>query len=265
MADMAHRSQVDRAWAKLKEWTSDTIIPITYINCAADLKAFVGENEGSICTSSNAKKIITWALERGDKLFFFPDQHLGRNTCFFDLGISLDQMVVYHPQKKDGGLTADQIKKAKIILWYGHCSVHQGFKTEHINFLRTNSPETKIIVHPECSFEVVRDADLFGSTSFIVNHLEKAAPGSSFAIGTEVNLVNRLKKRLPHLHIQSLSPYQCLCTTMYRVRPRWLLNSLRSIQQNKPINQVKVGPEITHQALKALDTMMNLSFTQKAD
>jgi quinolinate synthase len=255
MADMANEFEIDKAWEFISSATDEKVVPITYINCAATLKAFVGKNNGSICTSSNAEKIITWALTQGEKLLFFPDQHLGRNTCF-KLGIGLDEMVVYDPTKKNGGLTREQIQNAKVILWYGYCSVHQGFKIEQIDQWRKKSPETTIIVHPECNFEVTQAADMAGSTSYIINQIKKAAPGSKFAVGTEINLVNRLAKDYPELEINSLSAYQCLCTTMYRVRPRWLLESLRAIKRGTPINVIEVSPEITKFSLKALNQML---------
>ncbi|MGE3610344.1 MAG: quinolinate synthase NadA [Bacteriovoracaceae bacterium] len=258
MADMANRREIDQAWKYLTECTSEKIIPITYINCSAALKSFVGEHNGSICTSSNAEKIITWGLSQGEKLLFFPDQHLGRNTCY-KLGIKLDEMVVYDPRQRFGGLTPEQIQKAKVILWYGFCSVHQGFTHEHIKMWRQKDPQRKLIVHPECSFDVVQGADLAGSTSYIINQIKAAPAGSKFAVGTEINLVNRLAKQYPHLDITSLSPYQCLCTTMYRVRPRWLLESFRAIERGAPINIIKVDEITKKYALKALDQMLLIS------
>ncbi|MCB9094357.1 MAG: quinolinate synthase NadA [Halobacteriovoraceae bacterium] len=257
MADMANKNEIDKAWNFLTTHTQDKIVPITYINCTADLKAFVGNHDGSICTSSNAKKVISWALEKGEKLLFFPDQHLGRNTCF-ELGIALEDMVVYNPMMKDGGLTPEQVKKAKVILWYGYCSVHQGFNKEQIQAIKKSSPETTIIVHPECSFDVFHNADMAGSTSFIIDTIKKAPAGSKFAVGTEINLVNRLAQEFPDKSITSLSPYQCLCTTMYRIRPRWLLESLRCIKKNSPLNVIKVDPETTRLSLKALDNMFKI-------
>lgn len=257
MADMANRKEIDRAWERIGRVTDDKIIPITYINCAALLKDFVGANDGAICTSSNAKKVITWALDQGEKLLFFPDQHLGRNTCF-DLGIGLDEMVVYNPNMQHGGLTDEQIKNAKVILWYGYCSVHQGFNKEQVLKIKKDSPETTVIVHPECSFDVVQAADMNGSTSFIINTIKDAPAGSSWAVGTEINLVNRLAQEYPHLNITSLSPYQCLCTTMYRVRPRWLLESFRSIKRDKPINIIQVPESVKENSLKALDRMLKI-------
>jgi quinolinate synthase len=258
MADMAGRRDIDQSWKYLTTSTSEKIIPITYINCAATLKSFVGENGGSICTSSNAEKIITWAFSQGQKLLFFPDQHLGRNTCF-KLGVPLEEMVVYDPRKLHGGLTPEQIQKAKVILWYGYCSVHQGFNFSHIKMWREKEPDRILIVHPECSFDVVQGADLAGSTSFIINTIKAAKVGTKFAIGTEINLVNRLAKTYPHLDITSLSPYQCLCTTMYRVRPRWLLESLRSIKRGSPQNIISVDENTKVMALKALDQMLRIN------
>ena len=258
MADMANRIEIDRCWSNLTKATNDKIIPITYINCDAQLKDFVGAHDGSICTSSNAKKVITWALDQGEKLLFFPDQHLGRNTCF-DLGIPLEDMIIYNPNLQHGGVTAEQIQKAKVILWYGYCSVHQGFNASQVEQIKTNSPDTTVIVHPECSFEVVQAADMKGSTAFIIEEIEKAPSGSKWAVGTEINLVNRLAARFPDKEIVSLSPYQCLCTTMYRVRPRWLLESFRAIKRNEPINIISVPESIKENALKALDRMLKIS------
>ncbi len=258
MADMANRREIDLAWKHLTAVTAEKIVPITYINCTAALKSFVGEHGGSICTSSNAEKVITWGLSQGEKLLFFPDQHLGRNTCV-KLGIPLKDMVVYDPRRLHGGLTPEQIRDAKVILWYGFCSVHQGFTKDHITQWRKKDPERILIVHPECSFDVVQGADLAGSTSYIINQIRAAKPGTKFAVGTEINLVNRLAKLYPHLDIVSLSPYQCLCTTMYRVRPRWLLESFRSIERGAPINVITVDAETKRFALKALDQMLAIS------
>ena len=258
MADMATRHEVNKAWKVLTESTNKKIIPITYINCSADLKSFVGENRGSICTSSNAKKIISWALENGEKLLFFPDQHLGRNTCF-ELGIPLHEMVIYNPHLTNGGLTKKQIENAKIILWYGYCSVHQGFTKNHIDNIRKNCADTKIIVHPECTFDVVQASDLSGSTSYIINQIEQAPAGSKFAVGTEISLVNRLAKQHQDKKIISLSPYQCICSTMYRVRPRWLLESFRQIEAGNPINIIKVPENIKKFSNIALNQMLKIS------
>lgn len=257
MADMAKRKDIDRAWSYLTASTSEKIIPVTYINCAATLKAFVGDHGGSICTSSNAKEVVKWALNEGDKLLFFPDQHLGRNTCY-TLGIPLDQMVIYDPRLQNGGLTPDAIHKAKIILWYGLCSVHQGFTKEQIMHIKKTAPQMEVIVHPECTFEVVMNADDFGSTSYIIEKIAKAKSGSAFAVGTEINLVNRLQQWHPDKKIISLSPYQCLCTTMYRIRPRWLLASFNAIKKQQPINVITVSEEIKESSMKALARMLSI-------
>lgn len=260
MADMANSTDIEKAWVYFQDCLSEKnqIVPITYINCDAKLKAFVGRHGGTICTSSNAKKMIEWAFTQGEKLLFFPDQHLGRNTCF-DLGIPLEQMVVYYPNKKNGGLTPEQIQRAKVILWHGFCSVHQGFTIEQIQSLRKNSPETKIIVHPECNFEVHRAADFSGSTSALIKYIEQSKPGDKIAVATEINLVNRLANQYLDRKIFSLSPYQCLCTTMYRVRPRWLLQSLLSIKNKNITNVIRVPQETVHFAKVALDRMLALS------
>lgn len=255
MADMAQRFDIDKAWSFMQSSTKEKIIPITYINCAATLKAFVGDNGGAICTSSNAEKIIRWAFSQGQKLLFFPDQHLGRNTCF-KMGIKLEEMVVYNPNMQNGGLTAEQINNAKVILWYGYCSVHQGFTKEQVTAIKKKDPGMTVIVHPECSFEVVQAADDNGSTSYIIEKIKAAPSGSKFAVGTEINLVNRLAAEFPDKTITSLSPYQCLCTTMYRVRPRWLLASFRAILENKPINVITVPEEVKAPSLVALERML---------
>lgn len=257
MADMANRQDIDHAWKYLTQHSQGKITPITYINCAATLKSFVGENGGAICTSSNAEKVITWGLAQGEKLLFFPDQHLGRNTCY-KLGIPLDQMVVYDPRRENGGLTPEQVKAAKVILWYGYCSVHQGFTREHIQMWRKRDPECTLIVHPECSFDVVQGADLAGSTSYIINQIAAAPAGAKFAVGTEVNLVNRLAQKFPDKSIQSLSPYQCLCTTMYRIRPRWMLESFRAIEKGEPVNIIRVDAETRKWSLLALERMLEI-------
>lgn len=258
MADMANRDDIDKAWKFMSESTEQKIVPITYINCAATLKAFVGDNGGSICTSSNAQAVIEWAFTQGQKLLFFPDQHLGRNTCH-KLGISLDEMVVYNPNMYRGGLTAEQIDKAKVILWYGYCSVHQGFSADQVRKIKKDKPETTVIVHPECSFDVVQAADDAGSTSYIIDKIAAAPKGSSFAVGTEINLVNRLAAQYTgEKEVISLSPYQCLCTTMYRVRPRWLLASFRAIKAGQPINVIKVDEATRVSSLKALDRMLKI-------
>lgn len=257
MADMARIDEVKASWKFLCDSTDKKIVPITYVNCTASLKAFVGRNDGTICTSSNAKKIVKWALGRGEKIFFFPDQHLGRNVAY-DLGIPLDDMVIYDPNSPCGGLKKEEVKKAKVILWYGYCSVHQGFNITQIKQIRKKHPEMKILAHSECSFDVAQSADLHGSTSDIINEVKNSPSGSMFAIGTEINLVDRLARQNPNKKIVSLSPYQCLCTTMYRIRPRWLLSSFMAIKRQKINNIIKVPQEIKYWALKAIETMLKI-------
>lgn len=258
MADMAARNQVDKAWEKIQTATSSIVTPITYINCTADLKAFVGENNGSICTSSNAEKIISWALERGEKLLFFPDQHLGRNTCY-KLGIPLKEMVVYDPLLPEGGLSAEEIQNARVILWQGYCCVHQEFHPAMMKEIKEKSPETITIVHPECYFESTQAADLAGSTSYIIDQVENAPAGSKFAIGTESNLVNRLKGLYPDKEIVSINQKEeRLCRTMNLIHPEHLLQVLESIKSGEPINVIKVDSDITEKSIKALETMLSI-------
>lgn len=258
MADMANLKEVETCWNFLSKNSLKKIIPVTYINCSADLKSFVGKHGGAICTSSNAHTIISWALNQNAKLLFFPDQHLGRNTCY-KLNVPLEKMCTYDPRKLNGGLRPEQVNQSDVILWYGYCSVHQGFKKEHIDLVKKNEPHATVIVHPECNFEVVQAADLNGSTSFIVKTIENSLSGSIFAVGTEINLVQRIAKIHKDKKIFSLSPYQCLCTTMYRVRPRWLLATLRGIKNKNPINQIKVSEDVKKYSLLALQKMLELS------
>lgn len=258
MADMADLPQVEKAWKILTSATSKKLVPVTYINCKAELKAFVGNHQGSICTSSNAEKIIQWALQNGDKLVFFPDQHLGRNTCY-KLGIPLDQMITYDPLLIDGGVSAKQIEDARVILWQGYCCVHQGFHPNRMQEIKSLSPETTIIVHPECYFEAVQAADLAGSTSFIVNTVAKSPAGSRFAIGTEANLVNRLSQKYPDKFITSISENERYCRTMNLIGATDLLKCLQSIADGRPIGIVKVDQAITDASMTALNRMLSLS------
>ncbi len=258
MADMAARDQVDAAWAKIQMATNDKVIPITYINCTADLKAFVGENNGSICTSSNAEKIISWALDQGEKLLFFPDQHLGRNTCY-KLGISLEDMVLYDPLLPEGGLTEEQIAKARVILWQGYCCVHQAFHPNMMEEIKNESPDTVTIVHPECYFESTQAADLAGSTSYIIEQVAKAPAGTKFAIGTESNLVNRLKVQYPDKEITSINRKEDrLCRTMNLIQPEHLLNVLNAIKNGEEMNVVTVDKDVTEKSMRALETMLSI-------
>ncbi len=261
MADLANQEEIETAWQRITKVTNriagQTIIPITYVNCDANLKAFVGDHGGSICTSGNAHKIIGWGLDKSDKLLFFPDQHLGRNTCF-DLDIPLDKMVIYDPNQIDGGLTDQEIADAKVILWNGYCSVHQEFNVAQIHKVKKNDPDMMVIVHPECSFEIVQAADHSGSTSYIAKTVDEAAAGSKFAIGTESNLVNRLASKYPDKKIISLADDPCICPTMAFITPDSLLETLRSIKTNEAVNVVEVPKNIANSAVKALNTMLGI-------
>lgn len=259
MADMANLEQVLTAWTELEDVLMDDpashIMPVTYMNSAANLKAFVGEYGGTVCTSSNAAGALEWAFSQREKVFFFPDQHLGRNTGKV-MGIPLEQMVLWNPFKPYGGLTDEQIRNAKIILWRGHCSVHQQFRPEHVDLWRKHHPDVNIIVHPECMMEVVDIADHVGSTSYIVKTIENAAPGTKWAVGTEVHLVNRLKNAHPDKMVQLLSPFTCLCSTMYRISPLDLAHVLENLVDGRVINQITVPDDVTRNARLALDRML---------
>lgn len=259
MADMANLEQVLTAWDELEQVLgadpTRQIMPITYMNSAANLKAFVGERGGTVCTSSNAHGALEWAFAQREKVFFFPDQHLGRNTGKM-MGIPLDQMVLWNPYKPFGGLTDAQILNAKIILWQGHCSVHQQFRPEHVDLWRKHHPDINVIVHPECAMEVVDKADQVGSTAFIIKVIEAAPPGSKWAIGTEVHLVNRLKQAHPDKLINLLSPFACLCSTMYRISPLDLANVLENLVEGRVINQISVPADVALNAKLALDRML---------
>lgn len=259
MADMANLEQVLTAWDELEQVLGadpvERIMPITYMNSAANLKAFVGARGGTVCTSSNAHGALSWAFNQREKVFFFPDQHLGRNTGKA-MGIPLDQMVLWNPFKPFGGLTDAQILNAKIILWAGHCSVHQQFRPDHIDVWRKHHPDINIIVHPECAMEVVDKADYVGSTARIIDVIQAAPAGSKWAVGTEVHLVNRIKNQFPDKFIQLLSPFACLCSTMYRISPLDLANVLENLVEGRVINQITVPADVAANARLALDRML---------
>lgn len=259
MADMANLNQVLTAWAELEDVLggdpAETIMPITYMNSAANLKAFVGKYGGTVCTSSNARGALDWAFAQREKVFFFPDQHLGRNTGKA-MGIPLEQMVLWNPFKPYGGLTDDQIRNARIILWQGHCSVHQQFRPEHVDMWRKQHPDINILVHPECMMEVVDKADYVGSTSYIIDKVTAAPAGSKWAIGTEMHMVNRLKDEQPDKLVALLSPFSCLCSTMYRISPLDLANALENLVEGRVINQISVPDEVKQYAKLALDRML---------
>jgi quinolinate synthase len=255
MADMATLEQVTTAWEELAEIGLDSILPITYMNSTAAIKAFCGERDGAVCTSSNAKKLFDWAFGQREKIFFFPDQHLGRNTAY-ERGISLDEMAVWDPHQEFGGNTPEQLKKAKIILWKGHCSVHGRFRDWHVDAIRKEDSRINVLVHPECSWEVVQKVDFVGSTEFIINKIANSEPGSQWAIGTEINLVNRLKNAYPDRAIRLLSPDLCMCSTMFRIAPENLLWVLDNLQEGEIVNQISVSSEVAHWARVALERML---------
>ena len=269
MADMAEIEQVEEAWDFLTDACPEpcpelrrarrdcgvTVIPITYVNSAASIKAFCGGHGGACCTSSNARKVLEWAFTQGDKVMFLPDQHLGRNTAY-GMGIPLDRMVIYDPKLPRGGLTASKARDAQVILWKGHCSVHGLFTEAQCDEIRRLDPECKILVHPECRWEVVQKADLAGSTEFIIRTVREAPPGSKWAIGTEIHLINRLVHEHPEQSIRSLAGIQCLCTTMYRIDMKHLLWTLDELVAGRVVNQIQVDPPTKRLALVALQRML---------
>ena len=260
MADMAAIEQVEDAWADLGSVidTSD-ITPVTYINSAASLKAFCGRHGGIVCTSSNARAVLDWAFAKTKRVLFFPDQHLGRNTAR-KMGIPLDEMCVWNPHEpRLGGNDALQLEKSRVILWQGHCSVHAMFRPEHVDAVRANLPGVKVLVHPECSMEVVDKADLAGSTSYIIKQVQAAPPGTTWAIGTEMHLVKRLEQQHPEQTIRFLSPVVCMCATMYRIDLAHLCWSLEHLEAGTPVNVIRVDDETAKWAVTALERMLAVS------
>jgi quinolinate synthase len=258
MADMASAEQVEDAWDQLEHigvHANARVMPITYMNSSAAIKAFCGRNGGVVCTSSNAVPLFDRSLKEADKLFFFPDQHLGRNTGV-KFGIPLDQMVLWDPFKELGGNTEEQLHAARLILWKGHCSVHGRFRSWHVDLVRKQVPDIKVLVHPECEYEVVQKSDLNGSTEFIIKTLDEAPAGSKWAVATEVNLVNRLINKHKDKYIQLLSPDLCMCATMYRIAPQNLAWALESLVAGEVINQIVVPEETAKWARVALDRML---------
>lgn len=262
MADMARLGQVEDAWdALIDAGIADTVVPVTYMNSSADIKAFCGRNGGAVCTSSNAQVALEWAYDQhgaDTKVLFFPDQHLGRNTAVLQMGFSLGDCVVWNPHKPNGGLTVDELRAAKIILWKGHCSVHGRFSPEVVDDLRATVPGIQILVHPECTHEVVTKADLVGSTEFIIKTIEAAPAGSSWAIGTELNLVQRLANDHPDKHIAFLDKTVCYCSTMNRIDLPHFVWALENLVAGTVVNQIEVDPETEKQALVALQRMLDL-------
>jgi quinolinate synthase len=256
MADMADIDSVEEAWDAIASvCDNERVVPITYMNSSAALKAFVGRNRGAVCTSSNARAILTWALARGDKVLFFPDQHLGRNTGF-QLGYGEDDMAVWDPRKDLGGLEERQVKESTLLLWKGHCSVHQRFRPSHIDDFRAAHPGGQVIVHPECSHDVVSLADAVGSTDYIIAAVEKAPPGSVLAIATEIHLVQRLAAEHPDRTVVSLDPLICPCSTMFRIDGAHLCWVLENLVAGRVVNRITVDPETATWAKVALERML---------
>jgi quinolinate synthase len=259
MADMATASQVADCWQVLeKVGVAKITTPITYMNSSAAIKAFTGKNHGAVCTSSNAARAMKWAFEKGEKILFLPDQHLGRNTAILSLGLSLTDCVVYNPWKPNGGLTDDQIKAAKIILWRGHCSVHGRFTMQNIVEVRQKLPGVKVLVHPECQHDVVFNADVVGSTEMIIKTVTQSPAGSKWAIGTELNLVQRLANENPDKQVVFLDKTVCYCSTMNRIDLPHLVWAMESLVNGRLVNQIKVKDEVAKYAKVALEQMLAL-------
>jgi quinolinate synthase len=255
---MAKPEDVEAAWAVLESLDlADGMIPITYMNSAASIKAFCGEHGGIVCTSSNAKRVFDWAFERGERLMFFPDEHLGRNTAVRK-GIPMDKMVVWDPMLPMGGNSADDLRNATVILWKGFCSVHARFNTDQIAKARADYPDVNVIVHPECRHEVVAAADFDGSTEYIIDTITAAPAGTTWAVGTEINLVRRLQNRMPDKRIYCLDPIICPCSTMYRIHTAYILWALQNLERGEIVNEIKVEGATRENALIALDRMLAL-------
>jgi len=259
MADMATGQQLLDAWDVLTDvGVADVTIPITYMNSSAAIKGFTGAHRGAVCTSSNAERALRWAFEQGEKVLFLPDQHLGRNTAVLELGLSLDDCVLFDPHKPGGGLTPQQLRDAKVILWRGHCSVHGRFSAENVDDVRARVPGVNVLVHPECRHDVVLKADYVGSTEYIINTLNAAPAGSSWAVGTELNLVRRLADQHPDKRIVFLEKTVCYCATMNRIDLPHLVHSLESLVRGEVVNQITVEEHVAANARIALDRMLAL-------
>ena len=258
MADMAAPDQLEMVWEELQQMGITGVVPVTYINSAASIKAFVGERGGTVCTSSNAMATLEWAFARGEKILFLPDQHLGRNTAY-KMGIPLDEMVVWDPHEIFGGLEPDEVKRARMILWKGHCSVHTRFSVAQIAAIRKQHPDVRVIVHPEVPWEVVQAADDSGSTEYILSQVRNSPPGSEWAVGTEIHLVNRLANEVaPEKTVHSLDQFGCLCSTMFRVSPNHLLWILEELVEGRVHNRITVPEEQKHWNRVALDRMLSI-------
>lgn len=262
MADMANLAKVEKAWAELSSIIEpdESVTPVTYINSAADLKAFCGSHGGIVCTSTNARNVLEWSFKQREKILFFPDQHLGRNTAAV-MGLSMDEMVVWDYDKEMGGLTVEQIKKAKMILWKGFCSVHQMFTPEQIDNFKQKHPETIIISHPESSYEVCQKSDYVGSTEYIINTIRSAEQGTRWLVGTELNLVNRLKDQFAceEKKVHFMSPTVCMCSTMFRIDSQHLAWTLENLVDGHIVNQIQVPVDVAKNARLALDRMLEVS------
>jgi len=258
MADMADIGQVEACWSELSSLLdSREIIPVTYMNSTAAIKAFTGERGGSVCTSSNAAAVMNWAFETGEKVLFLPDEHLGRNTGY-RMGIPLEQMIVWDPYQEFGGNSPEAIRSARIILWKGYCSVHQRFTPQQVERVRREHPGIRVIAHPECRFEVAQAADQIGSTEGIIKAIQASPAGTEWAVGTEIHLVNRLRKELEDHRVISLDPSVCVCTTMFRITPQHLLWALENLGEGNVVNRISVDERTRHHARIALDRMLSL-------
>ncbi|MFF0861614.1 quinolinate synthase NadA [Nonomuraea sp. NPDC003560] len=259
MADMATFDQVEECWEALEDaGLAGEVVPVTYMNSSADIKAFCGRNGGVVCTSSNAKRALDWAFEQGRKVLFLPDQHLGRNTAVLEMGMSLEDCAVWNPHRPDGGLTREQLDRARMILWKGHCSVHGRFTAESVDDVRARIPGVNVLVHPECRHEVVLKADHVGSTEHIIKTLQAAPAGSSWAVGTELNLVKRLATMFPDKNVSFLDRTVCYCSTMNRIDLPHLVWALESLVLGDVVNRITVDEDTAHWARVALDRMLAL-------
>ena len=259
MADMAPMEDVEDAWEDLQDVLGDHggIVPVTYMNSIAGIKALCGRNDGAVCTSSNAPAVLRWAFEKAERVLFLPDQHLGRNTAL-KLGIPLDEMVVWNPFKRMGGNTPEQLRRAKMVLWQGHCSVHTRFTAAQIQAARERYPDLNVLVHPECPMETLEAADMNGSTEFIRKTINEAPAGSQWAVGTEISLVNRLALQNPDKTVFCLDPVSCPCSTMYRIHPAYLLWALDGLAAGQVVNKITVPEEVRRDAAIALERMLAL-------
>ncbi|MFC6886393.1 MULTISPECIES: quinolinate synthase NadA [Actinomadura] len=259
MADMATFDQVEECWEVLEDaGIAGDVVPVTYMNSSADIKGFVGRHGGVVCTSSNARRALDWAYAKGSKVLFLPDQHLGRNTAVLEMGLGLDDCVVYSPHRPGGGLGERELRDARMILWRGHCSVHGRFSLDSVDDVRARVPGVNVLVHPECRHEVVTAADRVGSTEYIIKTLEAAPAGSAWAVGTELNLVRRLANAHPDKNVMFLDKTVCYCSTMNRIDLPHLVRSLESLADGRVVNQIRVDEETAHYARLALDQMLAL-------